>query len=161
MSRTNWKRVSPTSFRHAIELCKDYAKEIHNLSIERIADLMGEESHWTVYGWLRDGSIPGKKILAFQNVCRCDFITLWLAHSESKLLISIPAGRKVAAADINVLQDETTAAIAALIQFAQGKATENDTINSITRAMEGLAWHRENVTKANEPELELEAPHVL
>ena len=54
MTRRNWKKVNPRSLREALELAKDHAKEAHNRSVERLAELMGEESHWTVYGWLRD-----------------------------------------------------------------------------------------------------------
>lgn len=154
MTKRNWKRVQPTSFRHALELCKDHAKEVNNLSVERIADLMGEESHWTVYGWLRDGSIPGKKIMAYEHVCRADFISRWLAHAKGKLLIDIPTGRAATPEDIAILQDQTTMAIAALIQYAAGKANEEDTIAAITQAMESMAWHRANVAKAGHTDLE-------
>ena len=41
MTRRNWKRIQPTSLRNALELCKDHAKERHNLSVERIAEQMG------------------------------------------------------------------------------------------------------------------------
>ena len=67
MTRRNWKTFNPRSLRDALEGCKDFAQERHNRSVERIAELAGEESHWTVYGWMRDGSIPGKKIPAFEH----------------------------------------------------------------------------------------------
>lgn len=157
MTRRNWKRVEPTSFSDALVLCKDYAQEAHNLSVARIADLMAEHSQHTVYGWLNDGSIPGKKIAAYQHVCQADFITRWLAHGDGKLLVKVPVGRQAGPMDIGVLQEQTTMAITALIHFAAGKATEADTIGALTKAMEALAWHRENVGKTGQPELELEA----
>jgi len=58
MTKRNWKRVQPSSLRNALELCKDYAKERHNLSVERIADRMGLSDHWTVYKWIQTGRIP-------------------------------------------------------------------------------------------------------
>ncbi|AOE92049.1 hypothetical protein LBM341_03799 (plasmid) [Ralstonia solanacearum] len=55
VTRRNWKRIRPTSLRHALELCKDYAKERHNLSVERIAESMGLADHWTLYKWFQNG----------------------------------------------------------------------------------------------------------
>lgn len=49
MSRRNWKHIQPTSLRQALELCKDHAKERHNLSVERIAERMGLADHWALY----------------------------------------------------------------------------------------------------------------
>lgn len=155
MTRRNWKRVQPTSLRHAIELCKDYARETHNISVERIAEIMDEESHWTVYGWLRDGSIPSRKILGYQHACHADFITRWLAHAAGKLLVDIPAGRLPDGEDVHQLQHTLNAAVGALLAFAAGRADEETTRHDLTLAMEGLAWHRENVTRAAQPELEL------
>lgn len=155
MTRRNWKKVQPTSLRQAIELCKDYAREMHNISVERIAEIMDEESHWTVYGWLRDGSIPGRKILGYQHACRCNFITRWLAHSNGELLIDIPLGKLVDGADVHALQDTLNSAVGALLSFAAGKTDEADTITAVTKAMEGLAWHRENVARVAQPELDL------
>ena len=159
MKSRNWNRVEPTSFANAIELCKDYAAEMHNLSVARIADLMSEHSQHTVYGWLNDGSIPGRKIAAFQHVCKADFITRWLAHGEGKLLVTIPVGRMTSTMDVNLLQEQTNLATAALIHFAAGKSSEADTIAALTRAMEALAWHRVNVAKVGQPELDLGGDH--
>lgn len=156
MSRRNWKRVQPTSLRQAIELCKDYAKEVHNLSVERIAEIMDEESHWTVYGWLRDGSIPSRKILGYQHACRCDFITRWLAHAAGKLLIDVPIGRMPEGEDIKRLQAVLNDAVGALLGFAHGRLDADQVSQELNAALEGLAWHRENVAKVAQPELELD-----
>ena len=153
MTRRNWKRVQPTSLRHAIELCKDYARDVHNLSVERIAEIMDEESHWTVYGWLRDGSIPGRKLLGYQHACRCDFITRWLAHANGQLLITIPAGRMPDGADVQKLQATLNEAVGALLAFATGHADAEQVGQDINLALEALAWHRENVQRAAQPEL--------
>ena len=158
MKSRNWNRVEPTSFANAIELDKDWALE-HGTSVARIADLMGEHSPHTIYGWLSDGSIPGKKIAAFQHVCQADYITRWLAHSEGKLLVNVPVGRMPHPLDVSLLQEQTNLAAAALIHFAAGKATEADTIAALTKAMESLAWHRVNVAKTSQPELDLEPRH--
>ena len=60
MRRRNWKRVNPTSLRHAMELCLDYGREKRNLSVDRVADLMGMPSKYTLYKWLENGRMPAK-----------------------------------------------------------------------------------------------------
>lgn len=155
MTRRNWKTFNPRSLREALEGCKDFALERHNRSVERVAELAGEESHWTVYGWMRDGSIPGKKIPAFQHACGADFVTRWLAHGDSQLLISIPPGRMPASEDVHQLQGHLNAAVGALLGFASGKLDADQVCAEINAALEALAWHRENIAKARQPELEL------
>lgn len=39
--RAYWKRLRPTSLRHALEACKEHAREVRNLGVERIAEQMG------------------------------------------------------------------------------------------------------------------------
>ena len=154
MSRRNWKKVQPTSLRHAIELCKDYAKEVHNISVERIAEIMDEESHWTVYGWLRDGSIPSRKILGYQHACRCNFITRWLAHTGGQLIIDMPRGRLLDGDDTHALQNTLNEAVGALLGFAAGRLDADQVGHELSTAIEALAWHRENVARHTQPELE-------
>jgi hypothetical protein len=156
MTRRNWRTVNPRSLREAIELCKDYALEKHRRNVDRIAELAGEESQWTVYGWLRDGSIPGKKIHAFQHACGCDFITRWLAHSSGMLLIPAPTGRIADVNDVHRLQCTLNAAVAALLSFASGQTDAGQVGTEITVALEALAWHRENTARSHQPELELD-----
>lgn len=158
MTRRNWRTVNPRSLREAMELCKDYAQEKHNRSVERIAELAGEESHWTVYGWLRDGSIPGKKLHAFQHACGCDFITRWLAHSSGMLLVPMPAGRRSDVDDVLRLQGTLNSAVTALLGFASGQMDADQVGGEINTAMEALAWHRENAARSHQPQLDLQKP---
>ena len=156
MSRRNWRTFNPRTLREAIEGCKDYALEKHRRSVDQIAELAGEESQWTVYGWLRDGSIPGKKIKTFQHACGCDFITRWLAHSSGMLLIPIPHGRAPDTDDLHRLQATLNSAVAALLGFASGDLGDDKVAGEINSALEALAWHRENAQRARQPELELD-----
>ena len=77
MSRRNWKRIQPTSLRHALELCKDFAKERHNLSVERIAERMGLTDHWTVYKWIQRRGLPAQKVGWLWRFRRSD-VDRWL-----------------------------------------------------------------------------------
>ena len=156
MSRRNWKRIQPTSLRNALELCKDHAKERHNLSVERIAESMGLTDHWTVYKWIQTGRIPANMIRPYETACGIDYVTRWLAASSGRLLIDIPTGRKADAADMQALQELLNTAVGQLLQFYGGKAEAGDTLAAIQQAMEGLAWHRGNVQKHAQPELDFE-----
>lgn len=158
MLRKNWSRAEPTSFGHAMELCKDYARDVHNLSVAHIAEAI-DASPNTIYGWLSDESLPGRKIWGYQHACRADFISRYLVHGGGALIVKIPLGRYTSPMDIAALQDETTKATAALIQFASGKASESDTYAALTRAMEAMAYHRANIGKSHAPELDFGGEH--
>ena len=156
MSRRNWKRIQPTSLRHALELCKDHAKERNNLSVERIAERMGLTDHWTVYKWIQTGRIPANMIRPYEVACGIDYVTRWLAASSGRLLIDIPTGRNASAADMQALQELLNTAVGQLLQFYGGKSPAADTLAAIQQAMEGLAWHRRNVEKHSQPELDFQ-----
>lgn len=155
MSRRNWKKLHPTSLRHALELCKDYAKEKHNLSVERIAERMGEADHWTVYKWLQNGRMPAVLIPAYEAACGIDFVTRWLAGASGKLLIAVPTGRKLKTTDVAALQENLHGTVTALMNFYNGKSEAETTLAAITHSMESLAWHRGNIEQHNQPQLEL------
>lgn len=155
MTRRNWKKANPRTFGEAIEMCLDYAEQVHRRNADRVAEMAGEKSKWTVYGWAREENVPGRKILAFQHACGCDFITRYLAHSNDQLLVSIPSGRLPDGADVQKLQATLNAAVGSLLAFATGKADVDEVGHDLNLALESLAWHRENVHRAAQPELEL------
>lgn len=155
MTRRNWKRTQPTSLRNALELCKDYAREKHNLSVERIAERMGEADHWTLYKWMQTGRIPAVAIPAYEAACGIDFVTRWLAGTSGKLLIAVPSGRKANAKDVSTLQENLHSTVSALMDFYSGKAEVEATLAAVNNALENLAWHRGNVEQHNQPQLDL------
>ncbi len=155
MSIRNWKHFSPTSLRHALEGCKDYAREIKNLSVERIADQMGVVDHWTLYKWIQTGRIPANMIRPFEATCGIDFVTHWLAANNGKLLIDIPTGRTPCGEDMVALQRTATEAVSKLLDFYAGRCDASETLAAIKTGMSGLAWHHKNVEKHLQPELEL------
>ncbi|MHA6913023.1 hypothetical protein ACQUJO_07795 [Ralstonia pseudosolanacearum] len=156
MTRRNWKRIRPTSLRHALELCKDYAKERHNLSVERISESMGLADHWTLYKWFQNGRMPVNLVRPFESACGIDFVTRWQTASAGKLLIDTPTGRQADATDMQSLQELLNTAVGQLLQFYGGKAEAADTLAAIQQAMEGLAWHRGNVEKHSQPEFDFQ-----
>ncbi|MDF0606654.1 hypothetical protein HZU77_013470 [Neisseriaceae bacterium TC5R-5] len=159
MTARNWKAVQATSLRHALELDKDFAKERRNLSVERIAEQMGLADHWALYKWFQNGRMPLVLLASYESVCGADYVLRWLAASRGKLLIDVPTGRQVGAVDIQTLQSALNQSVGLLLAFSTGKAEAADTLASIQQAMEGLAWHRSNVEKNRQPELELGISH--
>ncbi|MFB9160382.1 hypothetical protein [Chromobacterium violaceum] len=155
MSRRNWKRLQPSSLRHALELCKDFARERHSLSVERIAERMGLADHWTLYKWIQNGRMPICLVRAYEAVCGINYATRWLAASGGFLLIDMPTGRNASAEDIQVLQQTLNDAVGLLLQFHAGKGQEADTLAALQQGLEGLAWHHRNVEQYLQPELEL------
>jgi hypothetical protein len=159
MSRRNWKKLQPNSLRQALELCKDYAREKNNFSVERIAERMGEADHWTLYKWLQNGRMPAVLIPAYEVACGVDYVTRWLASASSKLLIDVPTGRRLKPTDVNELQTQLHQAVGALMEFYAGNREAEETLAGITQAMESLAWHRGNVDQHQQPQLELGEPN--
>lgn len=154
MSR-NWKRARASSLRDSMDLCLAYALEKHNRSVDRVADLMGLASKWTLYKWIESARMPANLIPVFEHACGAHFITAYLGQAAHKLVVDMPTGKVVQAQEINELQGSFTHAVGLLIQFYQGQATADETAQSLTEVMGALAWQRENVAKAQAPELGL------
>lgn len=155
MKRRDWKRLRPTNFSHAMELCLDHARAAHNRSVDRVAELMGLPNKWVIYKWMESGRMPGNLIPAFENVCGIGYVTQWLAQAAHKLLIDIPTGRNATAKDIHELQAVAHDAVGLLIRFYQSQASADETLAALNDLMRDLAWHRINVEKFAQPELAL------
>lgn len=154
MTRRNWKHAQPTSLRDALVLCKDFARERHNLSVERIADLMGVGSD-LLYKWLGTARMPVCLIPTYELVCRCNYVSRWLAASSGHLLIAMPSGRAAGAEDIQRLQAFLTKATGSLLDFYNGEGEVDPTLADLRNALESLAWHHGNVASHHAPQLDL------
>lgn len=154
MSRRNWKRVHPNSLRDALRLCKDHALEKRRYTVERIADLMSVTPD-ALYKWLATGKMPANHISSYEHICGINLVTRWLSTSAGFLVIEPPTGRNVKAADMQELQELLTTAVGSLLRFYDKRADATEALASIQQGMEGLAWHRVNVEKHLQPELEL------
>ena len=155
MTRRNWKRVRANSAIDALRLCKEYAQDKHNLSIERIADRMGV-SHDSLYKWLAAGRLPFILIPAYEHACGCHFAREWVAASAGKIVIDMPAGRKASQADMVDLNSGFAVALQLLNDFhaTPAKADATETIEALTSHLQQVAWHRANVGQHANPELE-------
>ncbi|UDF35599.1 UNVERIFIED_ORG: hypothetical protein LHJ69_00425 [Shinella sp. XGS7] len=157
--RRQWKRIQPNSLRHALELCKDHAREKLNRSVERIADEMGVADHWTVYKWLQTGRIPANLIRPFETACGIDYVTRWLAGSSGRLLIEMPSGRALKSTDVVALHGSFAEALQLLTDYyaGKGKTAPEEALAALTLHLEQVCWHRANVAQFSTPELDFSA----
>lgn len=152
--KRNWKRIRPTGLLNAMELNVEHAFETRNAGVARIAEGMSEESHHNLYKYLSNGRMPLVKLRAFENACGATFVTRWLAMSAGMLVIDIPTGRSADGDAVLALQETLNEAVGALLQFYSGKVDQAEVLARLTSGLEGLAFHRENVKKFDQPELQ-------
>lgn len=155
MTKRNWKQVHPRSLSHAMELCVEHARQVHNRSVEQIADLIALPNKFTLYKWIDTCRMPSIMIRPFEHACGANYVTEYLASSSHKLLVDIPRGAKADKDDVLKLQLEFNDAIKLLAEFYEGNACAEDTIGTLTAFIARAAGHRENVRKSVAPELDL------
>lgn len=153
MARISWKKRQPTSLRHGMELCLEYARFKHNRSVDQVSDLMGQASRWTLYKWMENGRLPAVLIRPFEAACGADYVTRYIGHSAHKLLIDIPTGKRASGKDVNTLQASFTEAISLLLSFYENQQDSEATLNALYQVMEQLAVHQGQVEKHHQPEL--------
>lgn len=158
MSRRSWKRYLPPTLRDALQGCKDHALERHRLSVERIAERMGLEDHWSLYKWISSGRMPMVLVPAFEHACGIDLVTRWLAASHNKLLVPMPTGRQAAPEDMVQLNSDFAAALQLLTDFYRTDAGRvpdpHATLEALRCHLEQVAAHHANVSNYTTPELE-------
>lgn len=154
-TRRNWKRIHPNSTVDALRLCKEYALETKNLSIERIADRMGA-SHDSLYKWLATGRMPLISLMSFELACGCHFASEFLAASAGKLVVSIPTGRASSTASMVELNTGFAEALQLLTDFYAAPAHTDpaETVAALTRHLQQVAFHQANVLQHATPELD-------
>jgi hypothetical protein len=153
MSNRHSKPV-PNSLRMAFEMDKSYALKHRRLSIERLAELMGTTPA-TLYKWIEAETMPAKAVLAWQHLTGALNVVRYLAGAEGAVVIAMPCGRATTAEDVHVLQATLHGATGALLDYMAGQMDRESTLGKIGAGLESLAWHRENVRKADQPELDL------
>lgn len=152
----DWKRIQPTSLRHAAELCKNHALVVHNRSVERIAELMGLADHWALYKWLQNGRMPACLIRPYEAACGIDFITRWIAASAGLLAVPMPTGRKTGGVDMVELNTGFARALQLLTNFyeAGGQGDAAPVLEALRTHIEKVAHHHHNVRTYQTPELD-------
>lgn len=151
----NWKRLIPRSTVEAMRLCKDFAKERHNLSVERIADKMGVSAD-LLYKWLSNGQMHLSLVQSYEAICGIHFVSDHLSYARGLLLVPMPTGRDLYDEDMLQMHQSFAAAMTLLADFYAGRADLGATQDMLTKHMEQTAWHRTNAAQHAQPELELE-----
>lgn len=155
MTRRKWKRVRPNSATEALRLCKEYAQERKNLSVERIADRMGV-THDSLYKWLALGRLPFILLPAYEHACGCHFASEWAVASAGKVAIDMPTGRTATQTDMVELNSCFAAALQLLTDFYgnPAKADAAQTLAALSTHLQQVSWHHANVSQHATPELE-------
>jgi len=144
----------PTSLGDAIERQLDAAAKL-GLVPKKMADLMGVEVK-TYYRWLAESSMPLNRVRQFEAFCKASHISEYLCTAQgNKVVIAIPSGKKAAVIELSEVQANAADAMALLARFYQDKVGLDETVSALSRVLSQVAYHRENVLKAGEPELEL------
>ncbi|TDK66002.1 hypothetical protein [Sapientia aquatica] len=152
--RRNWKRLQPDTLRQSMLLCKEYAQQRRNLSVEGIAAKMGLADHWSLYKWIENGRMPVVLIPAYESACGISFVTGWLAANDHKLLIEMPTGRDLSTDDVVDLHAGFATALGLLTDFYSGKAESVATLEALYAHLQTVAFHHANVLKYGQPEFE-------
>jgi len=149
------KRLVARSLEEALQRTKEYGKERHNMSVDRLADRIGSNSS-NVYKYISDATLPVNKLIAFEEASGILLVTQYLAHSHNCLLVPIPNGRKATNKEISELQKQCNNAMNLLIDLYEGKGSTDDVISGLNLIMQDFAYHRNNAEKQQQPELMFE-----
>lgn len=156
MSRRIWNRV-PTSLPAAFEQDKVHGKQHRQMSVERLAELQAVSTS-RLYKWMEDADMPVNRLACWMHGTGGRAVIRYLCAQAGGLFVPIPSGRAPSLVELNDLQQAQVAAMQALCSYAANKADRDETLATLQAALEGLAWHRANVEKTPQPELDLGDP---
>lgn len=144
----------PNSLEDAVEMNVEAAAKLRRPA-KVMADLMGVELK-TYYRWLADTSMPLNRVRQFEAFCGASFVSDYLCTAAgNRVVIPIATGKRAAVGDVADVQANAAAAMALLARFyVDGVGTE-ETLAAMTRTLSEFAYHRQNVMKTGQPELEL------
>ncbi|MCK9987425.1 MAG: hypothetical protein AzoDbin1_03897 [Azoarcus sp.] len=142
----------PGSLRAAFEMDRDHAKR-HRRSMEHVAELM-DETPGNLYKMTENGTMYVSRLLGWAHHTGSDAVVRYLAARLGKVVIDVPPGRATESADVHALQAALNASVGALLGFMSGELDRDACMATLGAGLESLAWHRENVRKSDQPELE-------
>ncbi|BBF86308.1 hypothetical protein DLM_2707 [Aquitalea magnusonii] len=122
---------------------------------KRMADLMGVDVK-TYYRWMAESSIPLNRVRQFETFCKASHISEYLCTAHGgRVVITIPTGKKTKASDLGEMQGNFGKVVMLLEQFYRDKTDLQETLGALNEVLSQVAYHRENVIKIGQPELEL------
>lgn len=149
------KNTKAMSFDHAIELSEMWAEQ-HRMPSKKVCELMGVE-YKTLRRWLIDGTMPLNKLIQYEHLISCQFISEYLCvFHGNKVVIDIPRGNKCSVTDLVQLQTKLAQVVALIASFNEEKSNTDETIASINESLSALVYQRENVKRHETPELGFE-----
>ncbi|MBL8471374.1 MAG: hypothetical protein JNM98_06200 [Rhodocyclaceae bacterium] len=152
MGTKNWKGPA-TSLRAAFQSATATALKERRRNAERMAEMLGTSTA-AYYKWLEDLRMPVALLPAFEEIAGSHAVSEYLATQAHMLCIPVPRGRKPAADDIQAVQGTLHEAVGALMDFAAGRRDVEATMSALNAAMSALAYEREQVRRAGQPELD-------
>ena len=154
MTRRNYKRV-PTSLKSAFEQDKEQGIRTRGLSVERHAELQAVSAS-RLYKWMEDADLPANRLAAWFHNTSGRSVIRYLCAQAGGLFVPVPTGRRPNPIEMAELQKVLAETTGALLRFYGGQADANETLGDVQQALEALAWHRGNVEKHAQPELDFE-----
>jgi hypothetical protein len=142
-----------TSLHAAFNQVRTAAMKSHQISSERMAELLGVPAS-TYYKWIEESRMPADKLALFEHIARNHAVTRYLAHRAHLMVIDIPRGRGTDATAVQSLQATLHESVGALLAFAGSQISAEEAMERLTIGMEALAFHREDVRKHSQPELD-------
>ena len=102
-----------------------------------------------------ENTLPLNRLAQYEALTGSRFISEYLSvlHGD-RVVIEIPRGRKGKAADMAQVQSQTAEALALLAKWHEDGSGVDETIAALTNVLALLAYQRENVKKAGNPELD-------
>lgn len=153
MTRRIWNRV-PTSLVGAFEQDKAHGIRSRQMSVERHAELQAV-SPSRLYKWMEEADLPANRLAGWFHNTGGKAVIRYLCAQAGGLFVPMPTGRRPTADETAELQHVLADTGAALLRYYAGKADQAETLGAVQHTLELLAWHRNTVEKADQPELEL------
>ncbi|WP_374557849.1 hypothetical protein [Aquitalea pelogenes] len=148
------KSRRPTSLAEAFDLDEANALKAYRRPRKQMEELMGTNRS-TYARWVSDCEMPAGRLLQFSVLCGSANVIEYLAIACGKLVVSIPTGKKAKASDLGEMQANFGKAVMLLEQFYRGQSDLSETLGVLNEVLSQVAYHRENVIKTGQPELEL------
>lgn len=107
----------------------------------------------SISGWKTPTCPPTGWLRGFTTPTAAPSFATW-PRRRGGLFVPVPTGRKPNPMEMAELQQVLAETTGALLRFYAGQADADATLGAVQQAMEALAWHRGNVEKHSQPELE-------
>ncbi len=105
---------------------------------------------------MEDADLPANRLAAWFHNTNGRAVIRYLCAQAGGLFVPVPTGRRPNPIEMAELQKVLAETTGALLRFYSGQADANETLGDVQQALEALAWHRGNVEKHAQPELDFQ-----